>query len=260
MAERAKSNRHEPPAGGKRTGLARALSKLGFCSRSQGRQLVLRGRVRLNGKICRNPEQWIALGRDKIEVDTEAVQPAGKVYLMLNKPRGLISTTTDEHQRPTVYQCLEGASLPKLAPVGRLDMASEGMLLFTNDTGWAAGITAPESGIPKTYHVQVNCLAEEPLIRAMERGRQAGSDFLAASKVSVLRRGSRNSWLEVVLIEGKNRHLRRLLEALGVEVLRLVRVSIGPVELGPLAKGAFRHLTEAEVRELRGRRRAAMSW
>jgi 23S rRNA pseudouridine2605 synthase len=134
--------------------------------------------------------------------------------------------------------------------VGRLDQASEGLLLFTNDTTWAAGITAPESRIEKTYHVQVDCLTGPELIRKMLAGVSAEGDFLAAKRVSMLRQGEKNSWLEIVLDEGKNRHIRRLMSALGVNVLRLVRVAIGSLQLGKLAKGEFRPLLPEEVRRL----------
>ena len=140
--------------------------------------------------------------------------------------------------------------LPFVAPVGRLDKASEGLLFLTNDTAWAARITAPDSHLDKTYHVQVDCIADEDLARRVQAGATVDGDFLAAKRVRILRHGTRNSWLEIVLDEGKNRHIRRLLTALGVSVLRLVRVAIGSVPLGNLAKGAFRHLTPAEVRGL----------
>jgi 23S rRNA pseudouridine2605 synthase len=237
-----------------RTGLARALSKLGFSSRSQAREIIAAGRVRLNGKLCREPERWVDPEHDRIEVDSQIVRGAPKVYVMLNKPRGLVSTVSDEHGRATVFECFEGARLPAVSPVGRLDKASEGLLLFTNDTAWAAQITAPEANLEKIYHVQVNRIADEELIGHIQTGIKADGDFLSAKRVTLLRHGSRNSWLEVVLTEGKNRHIRRLLAAFDVEVLRLVRVAIGPLQLGDLGKGSFRHLTGEEVRMIADRR------
>lgn len=234
------------------TGLARALSKLGFCSRSQGRQYILAARVRLNGEVCCDPERRVNLQRDRIELDSQVVRAAQKVYLMLNKPRGLITSASDEHGRPTVFNCLQGEELPPLAAVGRLDKASEGMLLFTNDTAWAARITAPESVIEKTYHVQVDCIADSDLLSRIRRGVELEGDFLAAKHATLLRHGSRNSWLEIILTEGKNRHIRRMLEALGAGVLRLVRISVGSLQLGDLPKGRFRHLTSGEVASLTG--------
>jgi 23S rRNA pseudouridine2605 synthase len=232
--------------------LARALSKLGFCSRSEARSLIIAGRVSVNGAIQRDPQWPVNPGHDHIEVDQQKLRAATRIYLMLNKPRGLVTTAKDEHDRRTVYECLEGAGLPYLAPVGRLDQASEGLLLFTNDSSWADLITAPSNHVEKLYHVQVACLPEEALLRRMEAGLKVEGDFLATKRVRELRRGARNCWLEVVLDEGKNRHLRRLLAALGVEVLRLVRVSVGTLSLGNLAKGQFRHLTAAEVESLGG--------
>jgi 23S rRNA pseudouridine2605 synthase len=173
---------------------------------------------------------------------------------MLNKPRGLVTTTCDERGRETVYRCLAAfdASLPWVCPVGRLDKASEGLLLFTNDTRWAARITDPDTHLDKTYHVQVNCLADDRLLERMLEGVTEAGELLKAKAARLLRHGTRNSWIEIVLDEGKNRHIRRMLETLGVEVLRLVRVAIGPLELGELEKGAVRHLTEDERNALGG--------
>ena len=233
-----------------RVGLARALSKLGFCSRSKARDVILTGRVRVNGRICSDPERWVTLNQDEIKVDSQAIEPARKFYLMLNKPRGLVTSTADERGRPTVYECLKSELLPNVAPVGRLDMASEGLLLLTNDTLWADRITSPKTHLEKIYHVQVNRVADEALIEQLERGLQVEADFLRAQRVRTLRHGSRNSWLEMVLAEGKNRHIRRLLGALDLQVMRLIRIAIGPLVLGDLAKGKYRHLTDREVNGL----------
>jgi 23S rRNA pseudouridine2605 synthase len=235
-----------------RVGLARAMSKLGYCSRKEAWALVQAGRVALNGQICRLPERGVDLRRDRIEVDGQKLEPADGIYLMLNKPRGLVTTASDEQGRETVFSCLEGKGLPHLSPVGRLDKASEGLLLFTNDTEWAARITAPESELEKEYHVQVDCLADEVLVKRVVEGLSVDGDSLKAKRATVLRQGTRNSWLEIVLEQGKNRQIRRLLEALGVGVLRLIRVRIGRLELGELAKGQWRHLTQAEARALGG--------
>ena len=179
---------------------------------------------------------------------------------MLNKPRGVVTTAEDEKGRPTVYALLSqhsaaGETVTKsqawLAPVGRLDKASEGLLLMTNDSEWGARITAPETHLDKTYHVQVGTIADETFIEALLRGvnAQAG-EVLSARQVRRLRAGEKNCWMEIVLDEGKNRHIRRMMEILGVEVLRLVRVAIGPLQLGDLAKGQCRALTADEKRLL----------
>lgn len=233
----------------RRTGLARALSKLGYCSRAQAFGLIRAGRVTLNGKSCRDPEAPVRLSEDRIRVDGQAVAAPTPVYLMLNKPRGLVTTASDEKGRNTVYDCLPG-DLPWLAPVGRLDKASEGLLLLTNDSEWAAKVLAPESHLDKIYHAQIGMIADDALLGAMLRGVKSEGGYLRVGGARILRHGRRNSWLEVTLTEGKNRHIRRLLEHLGVEVLRLVRVAIGPLKLGELAKGTFRQLTPPEKQAL----------
>lgn len=233
----------------RRVGLARALSKLGVCSRSQAAQWIRAGRVRLNGVIRRDAESPVHLGADRIEVDGEAVAREKKIYLMLNKPRGVVITAADEKGRRTVYDVLE-KNLPWVAPVGRLDKASEGLLLLTNDSEWAARVLAPETHLEKTYHVQIGTIADEKLLAAMTGGIRCDGEWLRARRVSVIRAGEKNSWIEVALDEGRNRQIRRMLTQLDVEVLRLVRVAIGPLRLGELAKGETRNLSSAEKRAL----------
>jgi 23S rRNA pseudouridine2605 synthase len=205
--------------------------------------------VRLNGTSRRDAETPVHLGHDRIEVDGERIGDAKKVYLMLNKPRGVVTTAADEKGRETVYDYLRsagGGETRWLAPVGRLDKASEGLLLLTNDSEWAGRITAPETHLDKIYHVQIGAIAEEGLLASLRAGVRNEGDLLRVRRADILRRGERNTWLEIVLDEGKNRHIRRMLETLGVAVLRLVRVAIGPLALGDLAKGATRPLTSAE--------------
>jgi 23S rRNA pseudouridine2605 synthase len=236
----------------RKVGLARALSKLGYCSRSQAAELIRAGRVRVNGATERDPETPVRLERDRIDVDHRAVRAGEKIYLMLNKPRGVVTTASDEKGRKTVYQLL-GNGLPWVAPVGRLDKASEGLLLLTNDSEWAARVAAPETHLDKTYHVQVEALPGESLLSSMTQGVTTDEgELLRAKQVRVLRRGERNAWLEIVLDEGKNRQIRRMLEQLGVEVLRLVRVAVGTLPLGTLPKGAYRKLAAEEKRALDG--------
>lgn len=241
------------------TGLARAISKLGFCSRARAVELIRAGKVRVNGAIRRDPETRVHPGKDRIEVDGQAVAAAKKIYLVLNKPRGIVTSASDENGRDTVYSLL-GEGLPWIAPVGRLDKASEGLLLLTNDSEWAARITAPETHLDKTYHVQIGKIADAELVAALKSGVRANDgELLSVKNASLLRQGERNSWLEIILDEGKNRQIRRILESLDVEVLRLIRVAIGPLALGNLAKGASRELTKEEKLALDGamRRRSA---
>jgi 23S rRNA pseudouridine2605 synthase len=237
----------------RKVGLARALSKLGYCSRAQAAELIRAGRVRVNGTLRRDPEAPVHLGRDRIAVDGNAVEQEKKIYLMMNKPRGLVTTASDEKGRETVYGALQkmGAPLPWVAPVGRLDKASEGLLLLTNDSEWGARIAAPETHLEKTYHVQIESIDGESVAKSMMQGvRTPDGERLRATRASLLRSGEKNCWLEIILDEGRNRQIRRMLAALGVGVLRLVRVAIGPLQLGQLAKGAYRPLTAGEKRLL----------
>ena len=247
-------------------GLARALSKLGYCSRSRAAELIRRGHALLNGKIRRDPETPVSGKHDQIAVDGKVVEPQDKIYLMLNKPRGVVTTASDEKGRATVYTMLNARStkrtLPFLvtsfwvAPVGRLDKASEGLLLLTNDSEWGARIAAPETHLDKTYHVQVGTVVDEEFVQALVRGVKArgvktkDGELLQAKQARRLRAGQKNCWLEIVLDEGRNRQIRRMMEAMGVEVLRLVRVAVGPLQLGNLAKGEHRTLTAGEKRML----------
>jgi 23S rRNA pseudouridine2605 synthase len=191
-------------------------------------------------------------GVDQVLLDDRAAAPATRLVVMLNKPRGLVTTTRDEQGRDTVYRCLEGSDLPWVAPVGRLDKASEGLLLFTNDPLWAAGITNPASGPDKTYHVQINRLPQPDLLTTLTQGVAVDGEHLRAKLARVLRVGDKNAWLEIVLDEGRNRQIRRLLAALDLSVLRLVRVAVGSLQLGELAKGQWRPLTEPEIHAAAG--------
>jgi 23S rRNA pseudouridine2605 synthase len=242
--------------------LGRALSKWGVCSRSQADQLIRAGSVTVDATVVRDPSRRIDMARDRVIVDGRPVEAARPVYVMLNKPRGLVTTAADEQGRSTVYDALGAADLPWIGPVGRLDRASEGLLLLTNDTRWAAALLAPESHVDKRYHVQIDHIPDQALCARLERGQSdhdprgarhddRQDDVGTAKRVTILRTGERHGWLEVVLDEGKNRQIRRMIEAVGMKVLRLVRVALGPLVLGDLAKGAWRHLTAAEVAALR---------
>lgn len=253
----------------RKIGLARAMSKLGYCSRSRATELIHAGRVTQNGRTVRNPETPVFDEKDEIAVDGSPIGRPEKIYLMLNKPGGVVTSAADERARKTVYALLNGefsdmhhlapTALPWVAPVGRLDKASEGLLLLTNDSEWGARIAAPETHLPKTYHVQIASLADDGLLDALTRGvRTENSEVLRAKQVARLRVGQKNCWLEIVLDEGKNRQIRRMMEAMNLEVLRLVRVAIGPLLLGNLAKGAYRALTAEEKLTLdRAMRRTA---
>jgi 23S rRNA pseudouridine2605 synthase len=241
----------------KRIGLARALSKMGYCSRSQAAVLIRAGRVTLNGRTTRDPERPVHTPQDRIAIDGSPLDKAPSIYLVMNKPRGTVTTASDEKNRKTVYDLLEPGS-PWVGPVGRLDKASEGLMLLTNDSEWAARIIAPSSHLEKKYHVQVDCVADANLLAKItcncapegEASDRKSRETLQSKAASLLRHGDKNSWLEITLDEGKNRQIRRLLQALEVQVLRLVRVSIGSLELGNLKKGSVRRLTPEEKKAI----------
>lgn len=240
--------RRQPP----RHGVARVISKMGLASRTLAAQWVREGRVRVNEQVVLDPEFPVRQGQDRLAIDGAAPAPSARLVLMLNKPRGLVTTTSDEKGSATVYDCLKDAKLPWLAPVGRLDKASEGLLLFSNDPAWAARITDPAAGPTKTYHVQIDRLPDAALLAALANGVVCAGERLAVYSARCLRTGKKHAWLEIVLDEGRNRQIRRLLAALEVNVLRLVRVAIGPLALGELGKGQWRVLAEPEADALVG--------
>ena len=208
--------------------------------------------MRVNGRLVTDGRVRVRPEHDTIVLDGAIAEAADRVYLMLNKPRGVLTTRRDPRGRGTVYASLDDPALPFVGPVGRLDQASEGLLLFTNDTQWANAITAPEHHVRKTYHVQIDRLPDAALLTALRAGVDDGDGApLRAAAVDVLRAGSRHGWLTIELDEGRNRQIRRMLAAQGVQVLRLVRVAIGTLVLGDLPKGGWRHLTAPEVLALR---------
>lgn len=235
------------PAARPRYGLARVLSKLGVASRSQAEAWVRQGRVGVDGRIVTDPEHPLSLGQGRLSLDGRPLGRGEAVYLALNKPRGLVTTRSDERGRDTIYACLDGAGLPWVAPVGRLDRASEGLLLLSNDPEWAAAVSDPAQGPAKCYHVQLRPPPVAEALAAMLEGIEHEGEMLRAHSARILRQGERSAWLEVVLGQGRNRQIRRMCQALGLEVQRLVRVAIGELELGSLGKGEWRRLAPDEV-------------
>lgn len=230
----------------KRFGLARVLSKMGLASRTQAAQLIINGIVQVNGKTIYDAEYPVRMEFDRVVLNQAEVKFQRRIVVMLNKPRGLVTTRNDEHQRATVYECFP-EDMPWLAPVGRLDKASEGLLLLSNDPVWAASITEPKSKIVKIYHVHVSGKVDADLLQKLNLGINNQNDFLSALSVTCLREGEKNTWLEFKLQEGKNRHIRRLLKEFDISVLRLIRVAIGNMTLGELPKGQYRELDESEI-------------
>lgn len=201
----------------------------------------------VDGEMQRDAEFPVDMVRAEICVDGVVVATTKRVYVMLNKPRGIVTSAADEQGRDTVYALLQNAGLPWIAPVGRLDRASEGLLLLSNDNAWAARITDPITHLRKTYHVQVDCIPDKALFARMHAGIRDDDQVLKVTTARILRSGEKNSWLEIVLDEGKNRQIRRLLAALDISVLRLVRVAVGELALGDLAKGQWRLLNSHEI-------------
>lgn len=234
------------PAAGVRHGLARVLSKAGLCSRTEAARWIEAGRVQVHGRTVRDPEHPMGEGLRGVLIDGRAPTGPERFYLALNKPRGLVTTARDEQGRDTVYRCFDDSALPWLAPVGRLDRASEGLLLFSNDPVWASRVLDPHTGPDKTYHVQVDAVPDPAQLDALCTGVEVEGEYLRAMSVTLLRSGGRTAWLQIVLDEGRNRQIRRLLGAFDLEVLRLVRVAIGPLALGGLGKGQWRMLGPAE--------------
>ena len=230
----------------KRFGLARVLSKMGLASRTQAAVLITNGLVQVNGRTIYDVEFPVRMEIDCVTLNQAEVKLQQRIVVMLNKPRGLVTTRKDEHQRATVYECLP-LDMPWLAPVGRLDKASEGLLLLCNDPVWAALITDPKNKIVKTYHVQVSGRIDQQLLNQLNFGVAHQNEFLSVLSVACLREGEKNTWLEFKLQEGKNRHIRRLLEQFDISVLRLIRVAIGQLTLGDLPKGQYRELNEQDI-------------
>jgi 23S rRNA pseudouridine2605 synthase len=195
--------------------------------------------------MVKDPEFAVRIPQDRVEVDNLPIEKRPSIYLAMNKPRGVVTTASDEKGRETIYSLLESGA-PWVGPVGRLDKASEGLLLLSNDSEWAARITDPARHLDKVYHVQVDRVADTGLLTNIVEGYEVAGEHLRAKRACLLRHGGKNSWLEITLDEGKNRQIRRLLEALEVRVLRLVRVSIGPLVLGDLRKATVRPLTAEE--------------
>lgn len=241
------TRRREPEP--RRRGLERILSKFGVCSRNEARTLIRRGRVRVNGVVIVDPDAWFDPEQDEFELDGRAIVKSKKLYYALHKPRGYITTRSDPGGRLTVYELL-GAIGAWVVPVGRLDLDTSGLLLFTNDTDFADLVSSPVSHVPKTYRVEcAPRLADEALER-LARGVTLSD---GPTRPAIVRghavRGPKSRF-EITITEGRNRQVRRMVKEVGAKVEKLVRVAIGPLELGDLASGALRPLTPGEVRSL----------
>lgn len=227
--------------------LERALSKLGIASRTKARAWILEGRVRVNGVVRVDPGYGVSPEKARIEVDGARIEQAEPRVILLHKPRGVVTTASDEKGRRTVLELVAGVGA-HLSPVGRLDFATSGLLLLTNDTRFADWVTDPSNGVPRVYLVTVRGEVGSDEVARACAGVEDSGDLLRADSVEVLKASGRESKLVVNLREGKNRELRRMWLALGHEITRLKRVAFGGLELGELEPGAWRELSWDEVR------------
>lgn len=233
--------------------LDRVLSRFGVAPRTESREAILAGRLKVNGRVVRDPDCWVRPDQDTFHFDGNRVTRARKVYLLFYKPKGVITSHGDPDGRKTIYDLL-GEMKRWVAPVGRLDKDTSGLLLLTNDTGFADFVTNPDSSVPKTYLVKLSGLmSDEVMVRLQAGVEMKRGDFASLESVRRMEDRGKYTWLEIVLTEGKNREVRRMVEAVGFKVLKLVRTRIGPLTLEGLEVGKWRELTSADVTALRRR-------
>jgi len=229
--------------------LERVLSKAGVGSRVDARSWTHAGRVRVNGQITRNPDQWIDMKRDRVLFDGEPLVARERIYLLLYKPTGYLTTYKDPEGRPTVYDLTADAGT-FLSPVGRLDLDTSGLLLMTNDNQFAERVTNPNSHVPKTYLVKASAVLTDTQLQQLRDGLELADGLTRPALVTRLRDSGKYTHFEITLTEGRNRQVRRMVEALEAKVLKLVRVRIGRIAIGRLLIGKWRLLTAAEVASL----------
>ena len=231
--------------------LDRVLSKAGVGSRVDARGWITAGRVKVNGQIVRDPDHWVDLKRDRVRLDGKPLQSRERVYLLLYKPTGYLTTYRDPKGRPTVYDLIADLGT-FVSPVGRLDLDTSGLLLMTNDNQLAERVTNPASHVPKTYLVKASKRLTDEQLQRLRDGVELADGPTRPARVRRVRDSEKYTHLEITLTEGRNRQVRRMIEALDAAVLKLVRVRIGPVAIGALQIGKWRSLSPAELRALRG--------
>jgi len=231
--------------------LERVFSKAGLASRTDARSWIGASRVRVNGKIVQNPDHWVDLEKDRVTLDGKPLRAAAKTYILLYKPKGYLTTWRDPEGRPTIYDLAADAGT-WLSPVGRLDLDTSGLLLLTNDTDFAERIANPDHKVPKTYQVKAATLLSGEQIEKLRRGVELNDGPTRPAEVRRLRDGAKHTFLEITITEGRNRQVRRMLEAVDSKVTKLVRTAIGPIRIGELPIGRWRNLSDDEVRALGG--------
>ena len=226
----------------------RVLSKAGIASRTTTRDWIHQGRVRVNGRIVRDPDYWIESAKDVVHLDGRRVREEKKIYVALNKPTGVVTSFGDNRDRTTVYKYLEGLDR-WVFPVGRLDISTSGLLILTNDTAFGERLLQPDYKVPKTYYGKVagSITVDEyfRLAYGLEIGR---GEITGPAIVRETRATEKYTWFELTITEGKNRQVRRMFEAIDHPVLKLVRIRIGGLELGDLPIGKYKILSPKEVR------------
>ncbi len=231
--------------------MERVLSKAGIGSRTDARSWVGAGRVRVNGKPVLNPDHWVDLDKDRVTFDGKPLRAQARIYILLYKPKGYLTTYRDPEGRPTVYD-LTGDVGVWLSPVGRLDLDTSGLLVMTNDTDFAERLTNPDHRVPKTYELKASTLLNDEQIDQLRRGVELSDGPTRPAAVKRLRDFGKYTHLEMTITEGRNRQVRRMLEVVGSKVLKLVRTAIGSIRIGDLPIGKWRNLTADEVKSLGG--------
>ena len=229
--------------------LERVLSKAGLGSRTDARKWIGAGRIRVNGKLIQTPDHWVDLERDQVMLDGKPVRAGRKIYLLLYKPKGYITSYKDPEGRPTVYDLIQSVG-QWVVPVGRLDQDTSGLLLLTNDTHFAELVTNPDYKIPKTYLVKTSTRLSDDQLEQLRKGVMLKDGPTQPAMVQRVRDSGKYTFLEITIREGRNRQVRRMMEAIGSKVLKLVRTEIGGLRIGDLPIGTYRELSPADVKLL----------
>jgi 23S rRNA pseudouridine2605 synthase len=231
--------------------IQKILAKAGIASRREAEKMMIEGRVMVNGKMIDTLGFKADPSKDHIKVDGKRLKGfETKVTLLLNKPRGFLSTVKDPEGRPTVMDLLKKVKW-RIYPVGRLDFDAEGLLLLTNDGHIAHLLSHPRFSVPKTYWVKVGGVPDEKRLTQLRRGVELEDGKVSVVSSSILRQGEKNSWVQVVVTEGRNRLVKRIFSAIGHPVLKLKRIGFGPIQLGNLPIGQFRYLTSEEMEKIK---------